>query len=110
MARASGVTLEIRAESLPSLPGALALAEEFLPCAGRANSRSFTGFWAAPTVSPEWVFLCQDPQTSGGLLIAVRPDRVDELRKRLGQAGITAPVIGQVQRSGAAGDPIVRLV
>jgi selenide,water dikinase len=110
MARGSGVTLEIRAEALPALPGALALAQEFLPCGGRANLRAFKGFSVAPAVSPEWAFLCQDPQTSGGLLMAIRPDRVEWFQKELGQAGIQAPVIGRVVPAGAAGDPIVRLL
>ena len=109
MARGSGVTLEITAESLPALPGALALAHEFLPCGGRANMRAFGGFWAHPGVSPEWVALCQDPQTSGGLLMAIRPDRVEEFQRQVGAAGIDAPVIGRVAPAGAAGDPIVRL-
>ncbi len=52
MAKASGVTLEISAAALPTLPGALELAQEFLSCGGRSNLRFYTGFWAAPTVSP----------------------------------------------------------
>ncbi len=110
MAKGSGVTLEITARALPALPGALALAEEFLPCGGRANLRAFTGFWVAPAVSPEWIALCQDPQTSGGLLMAIRPERVGELQRRLAAAGIGAPVIGRVAEPGAATDPIVRLI
>jgi selenide,water dikinase len=110
MARASGVTLEIDAESLPALPGALALAQEFLPCGGRANSRSFPGFWAAPSVSPEWVLLCQDPQTSGGLLMAIRPERLAELQGQMAASGGGASVIGRVAKAGAPGEPIVRLV
>lgn len=109
MANASGVTLEIAAASLPALPGALALAQEFLPCSGRSNLRSFTGFWAAPSVSPEWVFLCQDPQTSGGLLMALRPNRVADLQRMLATAGVTASVIGRVVKAGGPGEPIVRL-
>jgi selenide,water dikinase len=67
MAKASGVTLEIVAADLPTLPGALALAQEYLPCGGRANLKFFTGFVTEDTVSPEWHLICQDPQTSGGL-------------------------------------------
>ena len=37
-----------------------------------------------------------DPQTSGGLLIAVAPDRVDRLVAELDQRGETAAVVGEV--------------
>jgi len=110
MAKASGVTLEITAASLPALPGALALAQEFLPCGGRANIKAFGGFWAAPVVSPEWMCLCQDPQTSGGMLMAVRPERVGDVQRTLAAAGVKAPVIGRVAEPGTEGDPVVRLV
>lgn len=110
MAKASGVTLEFTATCLPALPGALALVQEFLPCGGRANLRFFTGFTAASTVSPEWVMLCQDPQTSGGLLFAMRPDKVAGFQQELAGAGITAAAIGRVAGPASSGGPLVRLV
>jgi len=110
VAKASGVTLEITAASLPALPGALALVQEFLPCGGRSNLRFFTGFMAASSVSPEWVMLCQDPQTSGGLLFAMRPERVAGFQQELAAAGATATAIGRVTGPASAGGPVVRLV
>lgn len=110
MAKGSGVTLEIDSTALPVLPGALGLVQEFMSCGSRANIRSFTGFRAAASVPPDRVALCQDPQTSGGLLVAIRPDRVEAFRARLGEAGVSAPVIGRVRPPGAADEPIVRLL
>lgn len=110
MAKASGVTLEITAACLPALPGALALVQEFLPCGGRANLKFFTGFTAAASVSPEWVMLCQDPQTSGGLLLAMRPEKVAGFQQELSAAGITASAIGRVAGPASPGGPMVRLL
>ena len=110
MARASGVTLEITARDLPTLPGALALAQEFLPCGGRANLKFYTGFATEPTVSPEWHLLCQDPQTSGGLLMAVRPGQAGSFHRELRALGVPAAIIGRVAAPLAEGAPLVRLL
>lgn len=110
MAAASGVTLEISARDLPTLPGVLPLAQEFLPCGGRANLKFYTGFSVAPSVSPEWGLICQDPQTSGGLLLAVRPDLVSELTSVLASSGVQAAVIGRVAGPHVGDSPLVRLV
>jgi len=110
MARASNVALEITGSRLPALPGALALVQEFLPCGGRANLKHFTGFIAASTVSPEWVMLCHDPQTSGGLLLAIQPDKAGAYVQDLASSGITAAVIGKVTPPNPPGGPLVRLV
>ena len=110
MANASDVTLEIRATSLPTLPGALALAQEFLPCGGRANLKFFTGFAASPAISPEWQMVCQDPQTSGGLLLAIRPTAASRLLDHLTGQGVVAAAIGQVSGPRKTGAPLVNLV
>jgi selenide,water dikinase len=102
MAQASGVGLAIKASSLPALPGALDLAREFLPCGGRANLKFFEGFSAAPDVPVERHFLCLDPQTSGGLLVAIRPDAADDVANTLQAAGVVAAIIGEVVPKGAA--------
>jgi selenide,water dikinase len=44
-----------------------------------------------------------DPQTSGGLLIAVRPDVAADLERRLREAGSPARAIGRVEHADPAG-------
>jgi selenide,water dikinase len=110
MADASGVTLEIDAASLPALPGALALAHEYLPCGGRANLRHFTGFSVGAGVSPESHLLCLDPQTSGGLLLAVRPGEAADAVRALTAAGAGAWTIGRVAARNGDSAPLVRLL
>lgn len=110
VALASGVTLEIEAERLPVLSGALALAQEFLPCGGRANMKHFVGFVAGPKVSPEWPLLCLDPQTSGGLLLAIRPDVADRFAADLSDAGAPSTPIGRVVARSEASPDLVRLL
>jgi selenide,water dikinase len=94
MALASGTTLVIVATELPVLPGALELAKEFLPCGGRANARHFRGVSVADGVAPERHLLCLDPQTSGGLLLAIDPDAAGDALARLDAAGRPAQRIG----------------
>jgi selenide,water dikinase len=61
----------------------------------------------APTLSDVDQLLLADAQTSGGVLIAVAPDRADEL-VRLLEAGdaLAAAVVGEV----AAGDPSIEIL
>jgi selenide,water dikinase len=110
MASASGVALEFIAADLPVLPGALALAQDFLPCGGRANLKFYTGFQPAPGVSPEWQFLCQDPQTSGGLLLAMRPEVAGEFQRQVAESGVSAAIIGRVTGPHRGKQPLVRLL
>ena len=110
MATASGVTLEITATDLPALPGALALAQDFLPCGGRANLKFYTGFQPDSAVSPEWQLLCQDPQTSGGLLLAMRPEVAQSFTRKLAESGVAASIIGRVAGRLRGNGPVVRLL
>ena len=77
IARASEVTLRIDGRLLPELPGARALWEGGVRTGGAERNETYM----APLV--EWsgaraadVALALDPQTSGGLLLAVPSDRV----------------------------------
>ncbi|MBV9769023.1 MAG: selenide, water dikinase SelD [Bryobacterales bacterium] len=72
MAMASKVTLEIDPRAVQFLPGALEYARQGAIPAGLMNNREF----AAPCVEGGWELddLLYDPQTSGGLLIAM-PER-----------------------------------
>jgi len=109
MAAASGTTLVIDTAKLPLLPGAEDLVAEFLPCGGRANVRHFRSLEVDPGVSQARHMLCLDPQTSGGLLLAVPPDLAGAVADAIRRGGDLAVVIGQVtQRNGADG-PSVRL-
>jgi selenide,water dikinase len=79
VARASGVTLRIEGSALPELPGARALWGAGVRTGGAERNRDFTApltDWSA--ARPEDVALALDPQTSGGLLVAVPPARIAE--------------------------------
>jgi selenide,water dikinase len=72
IARQSRVTLEIRARDLPLLPRALELAPRFQPGGLRANRKEFeplVDYQGAPEEALRALLF--DPQTSGGLLLAV---------------------------------------
>jgi selenide,water dikinase len=108
VAAASGVSLRIDAAGLPTLPGAERLAAENLPCGGRANARHFQKLHVGPDVDPVRHLLCLDPQTSGGLLLAMDPSQVEPYLERLVAAGGEAWVVGDV-RPRASTDALVVL-
>ena len=72
IARESHVTLELRARDLPLLPHALDLAARFQPGGLKANRKEFEPLVEYAHVPDEALrALLFDPQTSGGLLLAV---------------------------------------
>lgn len=97
IARQSGVTLEFRGRELPLLPAALELALTFQPSGLRANARHFEPLAAIdPGLDPALRALLFDPQTSGGLLLAVAEDQLASLLQDLPQAR----AIGRVLEAG----------
>jgi selenide,water dikinase len=60
-----------------------------------ARNAAFTTF--DKSVDETTRLLLSDAQTSGGLLIAVTPEAVDQLREDLRGAGVRDDVIGQVR-------------
>jgi selenide,water dikinase len=108
MALASGVTIAIDTTRVPVLPGALRLAAEFLPCGGRANQKFYRSLDVSPDVDAERHLICLDPQTSGGLLLAIRPEAAVHVLGQLAEAGVSATTIGEIEgRDGES--PCVRL-
>jgi selenide,water dikinase len=103
VASASGVSLEIDAALLPTLPGARRLAAEHLPCGGRANARHFKHLAVDASVDPELHLLCLDPQTSGGLLLGLDPGHTVEFLERLAAAGGEGWRIGCVRPRDSTG-------
>ena len=106
MADGSGVTLVFEESDLPLLPGALECCREGLIPGGGTRNREFYGSRVkiSEEVADEMISIAFDPQTSGGLLIAI-PDR-DAIRlvAALHGAGIAeACIVGRVSKpSGVA--------
>jgi selenide, water dikinase len=92
------VSLEIDHSAVRYLPGAVeAVHEGFLP-GGLKNNRDFIDDCVsfAPSVPQEYRDLLFDPQTSGGLLIAISPESADEAIGTLDHHGVSARRIGKV--------------
>ena len=95
VAAASGVTLEIAARSVPLLEGALALAEDNVPGGGRTNAQHFgKDLQFGAELDLNLVKVLHDPQTSGGLLVAVDPAHAGLAQSALAGAGGLAVRIG----------------
>ena len=109
MAAGSGVTIELEAEKVPVFPGLDGIAIQNRSGGLTSNQDHFgRGVEVAPGVRPELVPILFDPQTSGGLLIAVDAGVEADVVGRLTSAGEGAWRIGRV--SSAAGDTRVRVV
>ncbi|MBP7869023.1 MAG: selenide, water dikinase SelD, partial [Firmicutes bacterium] len=88
MAEASGVWFEVDAGQIPVIDGVFEYAQMGLTPGGlRRNQDFLAGKVEADDVEQSVLEVMFDPQTSGGLLIAVAPDRVDDLVGRLQSAG-----------------------
>ncbi|MEO5941342.1 MAG: selenide, water dikinase SelD [Candidatus Limnocylindrales bacterium] len=111
MARASETRFVFDAAELPALDGALALAAAGVETGGAAHNRRFVeqALVIAGGVPPAMVALAHDPQTSGGLLAAVDPDRLPAVRAAFDEAGVEHWVIGRVEPVVADGAPGVEL-
>jgi len=103
MACASKGTIEIKAESVPLLEGALELATANLLTSGDKTNREYIGsdIEIDSSVDLNLLKLLFDPQTAGGMLIAIPPDRAGELLARLKENYPLASVIGQVTQRGS---------
>lgn len=98
MARASGGTLLIDTARVPILAGALELVDRNTPGGGRTNKDHFNaGVSMTGTLDPRLVQLLYDPQTSGGLLAAVRADVATPALEALRRAGVDAHEVGSVE-------------
>jgi selenide,water dikinase len=99
MARGSGVRIALRWSQIPQLDGAWALAQAGVKTG--AAVRNWASYGAAVQLSPSLPeaardLLC-DPQTSGGLLIAVAADEADVVLAHARRAGFDmAAIVGEV--------------
>ena len=98
MAAGSEVTIEIDHSLVNALPGALdCIRKGFIP-GGLKNNREFIScaVQIPLSVPPEIESLLYDPQTSGGLLIAISPTSGIKLETALRAAHIPASIVGRV--------------
>lgn len=95
MAMGSGITLLLDSSALPLLPGARRLAEHGFLTGGCQRNRAYLEdkVVVEPRVPEGLREVAFDPQTSGGLLLAVSSRAADRLIRKLRQNGIDAATI-----------------
>ena len=99
MIEGTGKGIVINASDVPILPEAVNFAKMGMVPAGTYRNKEFriNKVDIDPAQSPYLIDILFDPQTSGGLLIAVPEEKAGELVKRLRKEGIEdAAIIGKV--------------
>jgi len=102
MASASNVTIRIISDNLPLMPYALELAEAGMIPGGAKENRLFledrVSFAASVTENLRLVMF--DPQTSGGLLIAVPAGKSEQFADDLLNRKVFGQLVGEVEQAG----------
>ena len=94
VARASGVSLDLELDAIPLLPGT----REALAAGHTTGGAQRNAAWVAAEVDwndtgDEWRALLTDPQTSGGLLVALAPGQAAAYRERVPGATVVGRVV-----------------
>jgi selenide, water dikinase len=97
MAEASGVGIRFNYQKIPFINGARTYAEQFIFPGGTYDNRLYFGSSVhfSPGLDEAEQLLLFDPQTSGGLLLAVEPGKLDGFLARAAQMNQSAWVIGE---------------
>ena len=92
LAHASALTLRLSLDKVPVLAPSQDFARRKLLTRGCRQSRDYLQgkVEVAAGLDPALTDLCFDAETSGGLLIAVAPDKADEMLRELHAAGVAA--------------------
>ena len=97
IAAASKVTVTIQAAHIPVFEGVLALASANRSGGLGSNEAHFgQKITIEPGVDPDRLTILFDPQTSGGLLVAVRSESAEQVRTALTAAGVPAVRVGSI--------------
>ena len=98
MAHGSGAGMRFHADDIPLLAEAARLAGEGVNPGGANDNRGYLEDKVTidPSVDPNIARVLFDPQTSGGLLIAVPADRAEEFAHALREHGLPDREIGEV--------------
>lgn len=110
-----GLCAHVQLGRVPLYAGAGALAVAGITCGGsQANRAAYhqqVAARAGESASALPDELLYDPQTSGGLLVAVAAQDAAQVLARLGEAGVIAACIGQLQQRATPDDPMrIRLL
>ena len=98
MARGSGVTIELDAAAVPFISGVEAMVSPNVSGGLKSNIAHFSHTTAGLDRVPDDVrLLLFDPQTSGGLLVAVADPLAAEAIARLRERGVPVAAIGNVR-------------
>ena len=95
MTRRSGVDVEITWDKLPWLPEALDYASQGIYPGAIERNKESCGHTiiAGDNITEAMADICFDAQTSGGMLIAVAPDKAEKLLKDLLDSGLEYTVV-----------------
>jgi len=99
MARGAGVTIRLELESIPLMSGVNNLVTDGMVPVGCYRNRDYFGAWiksASPLPSPDSLLPLFDPQTSGGLLIALAPPDAGRFLSKAAETALFARQIGTV--------------
>jgi selenide,water dikinase len=109
LAQASGLTAVLRVSDLPWLPHVRELAEAGHVAGGSRRNRGDADAYAtfAPGLDAVTRLLACDAQTSGGLLVALAPERREAFTDAAARLDVPAVAVGVLER-GEAGAVLVR--
>ncbi len=104
----AGVQAQVRYEAVPKLPGV----EEYIArgAVPGGTQRNFASYGHLMGTMPQaWRDLLCDPQTSGGLLLAVSPEAEDEVKATAAEFDISLSAIGELVTA-RAGRPMIEII
>ena len=95
LAAASGITVTIDSTAVPLLPGVLELISRGMLTRGDKNNRVYVGETVtfSDSVSNYMQSALFDPQTAGGLLISLAPDKAESFLERVAGSHVIGTVI-----------------
>ncbi|TLM99658.1 selenide, water dikinase SelD, partial [bacterium] len=98
MARGARATIRLRCASIPLMSGVPALVRDGMVPAGCYRNRDFYSRYldTGDDIIPDEMLPLFDPQTSGGLLISLTPQRIGGFLRLAEDSGLFARVIGEV--------------
>jgi selenide,water dikinase len=97
LASRSGVRVVLEAEALPALPGALELAAAGVRTGGDRRNREFAGPHVESAAGAAEEALAYDPQTAGGLLVALPAEQGAVLEAAFATQGLFLRRVGRVE-------------